>query len=391
MTGAAVAMMVAGSALSCATSAPHAREAPVARFGRVAVAYSGARIDPRHEARRLAVWIAQGPARRQLAAMRRVPTPALALLYKEAIYADLSNRSRADAAGNPGGVSAREVRAHPAWVLRDAGGRQIRNPSYAPYALLDIGDPSYQRAWAANVARQARRDGWSGVFADDLALALTGASAVPARYPTPGAWQAAVRRFVAATGPRLRRAGIRIVTNTSSGVSFPGARRALVRLADGTMEEGWMRPDGDARSPLATTPGAWDRQLEELADAERAGKLFIAELPASGGDRRAVRYALASFLLAADGHGVFAVSGAPPHRRALWFSDYERARRLGQPLAAASTLAQGLRARRFERGLVLVNPTTGTIAVRPGEFPGLDVPSELPPATGLIVQSASTG
>lgn len=392
--GALVAFALVDGAASCATSAPHAHRAearvPVARFARVAVSYESARFDPRREARRLDLWIAQGLGRRYVRTMRTTRSSAQALLYKEAIYADMSNPNSAAAIDNPGGVSAREVRAHPSWLLRDPSGRPVHSASYAPYELLDVGDPDYQRAWAANVIRQTKRDRWSGVFADDLSLALSGTSSPPARYPTPEAWQDAVRRFVMAVRPRLRRAGIRLVTNTSSGVTFPAARRALVRLTDGTMEEGWMRPDGDANAPLVTSPGTWDRQLEELADSERAGRTFVAELPAADSDRRAVRYALASFLLRAGGHGVFAVSGDPPHRRALWYGDYDRARRLGRPSGAASELAGGVWVRPFERGLVLVNPTDGRLSAQPGELPRSARPRarrtiELPPTSGLVL------
>jgi hypothetical protein len=100
-------------------------------------------------------------------------------------------------------------------------------------------------------------------------------------------------------------------------------RKELLQWVDGTMEEGWMRPSVDHSAPLATA--AWPKQLAEAQDAEAAGKLFLAELPADSSDHQAIRYGLASLLLVANGQSSYGVSGNPSHTTEQWFARLDAA------------------------------------------------------------------
>ena len=364
-------------------------EVDVVRFQRTATVHDGAVFDPAREGPRNALWVAQGSHADLIAPFRAANAGILAALYKEAIYSDARNSEPGSGRDNPGAVAYAEADpSHPDWFLTDAAGARITSTRYSGYQLMDIGNPGYQAAWAQNAIDQAKRDGWDMVFADDLGLALYSTSAVPAKYPDATAWQGAVRSFLQAVYPRVRAAGLRLVANMVSGVTYPTVRKEMLQWVDGTMEEGWMRPSVDRSAPLATA--AWAKQIAEAEDAEEAQKLFLAEVPASATDVQAVRYGLASFLLVAGGSSSFGVSGSPSHTTEQWFPEFDTARALGAPVSAVATLANQVRRRDFAAGTVLVNPTTATQTVTlDGTYSGSGLSGvgqvTMPPTTGLVL------
>ena len=361
----------------------------VALFQRVAVNYSTNSFNPFVEAPRNRAWIAHGFRSNLIADYRAANPSIVSAVYKETIYTDAGNSRAGSDPSNPGGVSYSDANAdHPEWFLTDSTGARIAYSGYSSYTLMDIGDPGYQAAWAQNVIAQATRDGWDTVFADDLGLALYSTSAKPVKYPDATAWQGAVRSFLQGVYPKLRAAGVRLVVNMVSGVTYPTVRREMLQWVDGTMEEGWMRPNVDRTAPLATA--AWPKQLAVAQDHEAAGKLFLAELPAAGSDTQAIRYGLASLLLVAGGRSSFDVSGSPSHTTEQWFPEFDTARALGAPAGAYATLASGVRRRDFASGVVLANPTTSeqTVALG-GSYSGSGLSGvssvTLGPTSGLVL------
>jgi hypothetical protein len=143
-----------------------------------------------------------------------------------------------------------------------------------------------------------------------------------------------------------------------------------------------MRPSVSAGAPLASAPGDWNRQLQQLVYAESRDRLFLAELPASARDGRAVRFALTTFLLGAGGSSSFGVAGRPEYTRPLWFRDYERALALGRPLGPARPDGNSVWHRAFQHGDVIVNPTlVARWAAPAARGPAI----RLAPQTGTIV------
>jgi hypothetical protein len=364
-------------------------ERQVVRFHRTATAYDGATFDPAIEGPRHNLWIAQGSHSGLIAPFRAANPAIVSGLYKEAIYTDADNPRAATDPSNPGGVAYTDAdTSHPEWFLKDAGGNRITYNGHADYTLMDIGDPGYQAAWASNVITQAKRDGWELVFADDLGLALYATSGMPVKYPDPTAWQGAVKSFLQAVHPKLAAAGLKLVANVVSGVTYPAVRKELLQWVDGTMEEGWMRPSVERTALLATA--AWPKQLAEAQDAEQAGKLFLAELPATSSDTRAVRYGLATYLLAAGGMSSYDVSGSPSHTTEQWFAEFDTALQLGPPAGSATRLDSGVYRREFAAGAVLVNPTTASQTVDlGGRFSGSGLSGvsdvTLEATTGLVL------
>src|SRR4029079_12780041 len=56
----------------------------------------------------------------------------------------------------------------PEWFLRDTAGSRIESRAYHDLWLMDVGSPTYQRAWLRNVAAEIERSGWDGVALDDV-------------------------------------------------------------------------------------------------------------------------------------------------------------------------------------------------------------------------------
>ena len=166
-------------------------------FHRTAVSYDAATFDPSLEATRERLWITHGLHSGLIPRFRRLNPGITSLLYKQAIYSDGRNARAASDRSNVGGIGYADAEAnHPDWFLLNSSGQRITYRRYSGYHLMDIGNASYQDALAKNAITQAKRDGWTGVFADDLALALYSTSATPAKYPNPTAWQGAVRSFL---------------------------------------------------------------------------------------------------------------------------------------------------------------------------------------------------
>jgi hypothetical protein len=392
-------MACSALALAALAAAGHstraaASGAPVALFHRAAVAYGGETFpNVAQDAQERSLWIAQGYHANLIPQYAAANPSIKSFLYKESIFTDSHTTQSATDQGNASGVDYAQASAHPRWFLLDANGNRITNSGFAPYYLMDIGNRNYQNTWAANAITQAKRDGWSGVFADDLGLALYNTRVMPVKYPTPAAWQGAVQSFIKRVGLQLHAAGLLLITNTCGGVTYPTVRSSWLQYVDGMMEEGWMRPTTDHNQALANAAGSWKTQLDELADAEAQGKYYLAEMPADTSDVAGIRYGLATFLLAANGTGSYDVSGTQSYANPIWQSpDFDNARALGSP-TGSYTVANGVYSRSFANGVVLVNPSSSTQTVSlGGSYSGsglTDVSSvTLAPSTGVVLDNA---
>src|SRR5215218_1447461 len=101
------------------------------------------------------------------------------------------------------GVSCDQADKHPGWYLRDSTGRKITFMDYPWLYAMDLGKPSYQRAWAHNVVNELVRNGYDGVWMDNTDTTMKYDFAnYPAKYPTNRAWRAATRS--ARRGPQRR-------------------------------------------------------------------------------------------------------------------------------------------------------------------------------------------
>jgi hypothetical protein len=320
----------------------------------------------------------------------------MCLLYKEGLFTE-SNASSSVSASSPGYVSGVSYfyanSSHPEWFLTDGSGSRIHNPGYSSYWEMDVGNSAYQNSWAQSVITEAKQYGWNGVFADDLACWAYNTSATSTKYATRAAWQAAVQSFISNVGTQLHAAGLKLISNSSACVGYPSVLHNFAAAEDGVMEEGWMRPSVDPSASLATaSSGSWTNQLSELSDAETNHKYYVAELPSNTTDTQAIRYGLATQLLAAGGYSAFDISGSDmgSYSTAFWSPDYSTAQQLGAPAGGYYKLSNGVYRRDFANGTVLVNPTGSTQTANLGaSYTGSGLTSAttatMAPETGLLL------
>jgi hypothetical protein len=261
------------------------------------------------------------------------------------------------------------------WVLKDANGANIVNVAYG-HVLGDFGNPAYQRAFVANVAAFLKRTKNDGIFLDDVIgapVSFTGGP-LPARYPTPDAWENAMVSFVAAAGKGLQARGYYLLVNPSKFVSgdvrsdtaelMTGFWRRLAPHVDGFMSEYWMQNAVDITQRRAIGPAWYEnwtgwQSLQRVAQS--AGTDFFALFYATTTNVPAMRYARGVFLLDWNGRG-----------GALMFEPTDRAdpfhpmwvKQVGLPVSSKSQRRPGVWQRRFQKALVIVNATTQPTTVR---------------------------
>jgi hypothetical protein len=292
----------------------------------------------------------------------------------------------------PQGVRCPDVQAnHPDWFLTDGSGVRLNSSGYPWLWLMDIGNPSYQAAWADGVIAEAKANGWDGVFMDDTNSSLKYHFDVArvARYPSNASWTAATRSMLAAVGPRIREAGLLAIANVCCPREQRGIWKDWLPYLSGALDEMFTKWGNDPSIGYIWDWGAdgWAAQLEEVREAEAQGKYFLGVAHSRADDARAATYGLATMLLAAQGRSSFSL--AQDYTSETWFADYDRALQLGEAAGPYSRLGLVYR-RDFARGTVLVNPSQSTVHVELGgsytAAGGAVVHSvSLPPTTGTIL------
>lgn len=293
-----------------------------------------------------------------------------------------------------------------AWYLKDQGGSYVQSVGeWGGQYLMDPSRPGWVRDRVRTCRRFLRESGYDGCMVDVLGLApLSGSftTGVPIDPRTGARWEPAdwleATADLAAAVKRAVEPSIVIANGLSSGGAYfsdeaPTSR--LVRDIDGGIAEAWLR---GARSDPRHFPSVpiWRANVDMLIDAALAGKtvmtltkLWVETDPST--TRRWYRFALASFLLGTNGSAYFGFSAArdePPTKPLEADVD------LGTPLDRYRRAGAAF-VRRFEDGIVIVNPTDAPVPVSiPGSFTTLDgtrVHDRLvaPPHSGEILHEAS--
>jgi hypothetical protein len=269
----------------------------------------------------------------------------------------------------PGGTSSSGVNfseantAHPEWFLKEANGTRIAEEGYSWLWMADIGEASYQQQWTANVIHLLQSGPWDGVMMDDTNTTpkyhVSPQSRI-AKYPTDAAYQAAVRSMLAYAGPKIQAVGKLAIPNIGSWTAYPAVAKEWLQYVSGGEDEmfvKWSSVPGEGYR----SAGDWKAQLEEARSTEAMGKRFLAITQAEPTDTRAMRYGWASALLDGNGHTAFLTGDTTGYNAEAWSSEYEVA--LGEPTAEATEIGAGVWARRFQDGLVLVNPSSAAAQV----------------------------
>jgi hypothetical protein len=256
------------------------------------------------------------------------------------------------------GVSYQEAdTAHPEWFLKDASGSRINFMGFSWLYAMDVGNAAYQQAWANNVVNELVKNGWDGVFMDNTDTTMrSDFPEYPAKYQTDTQWQAATASALAYIGPRIQAAGKLAVPNIGGWGGNPSVGRSWLQYVSGAMDEMFLKWGTTAGTGYADA-GRWANQLGSLEYAQQQGKDYLAVTHSSASDGAAARYGWATVLLGASGHAAYTM--APDYSTDTWFPEYDYA--IGDPTGAESTDSNGVHRRVFQNGIVVVNPTAGTL------------------------------
>jgi Hypothetical glycosyl hydrolase family 15 len=243
---------------------------------------------------------------------------------------------------------------HPEWFLLNKTGQRAQYTDNGLY-MMDMGSATYQQSWAKGAIATAKRDGFDGVYMDDVNLAPShGTNGILAKY-TDAQYEAAVQSFVAAVGPMFKAAGLVIGANV--GAANPWDTTALAESKQMAPHlsiynhEFWLRFSG---SPLMS--GAeWLTSIQMQEAIEATGTSFTGLISSATTDTQAQRYARGTFLLGWDGKRGSALTydpmtNADPYSPE-WTTD------VGTPTGTRYAVGVGWR-RQFSGGTVIVDPSS---------------------------------
>jgi Hypothetical glycosyl hydrolase family 15 len=355
-----IALLVAAGALTFGVAlAPGVAEAAVVGHVRVAIDSNASFPNYAWTADHEQVVVLPSWDLGQLYALKAASPNVKVLMYKNVSAASSSFSGDGDISS---GVSYTQAASN-GWLLRNTNGSPFTFQGYSWLWAVNVGSSSYQQAWTTDVLNELRSAPWDGVLLDDVNPTIRYHYCVScvAEYPSDTRYASAMGSFVENVGPRLRAAGKLAIANLGSWSSYSSVVDPWLKYLGGAMDEEFVKW-GDQPGSGYAGPGMWAIQLQELKDTEKAGKLFIGITHSSNGDARAAVYGYATELLEGDGKAEFAMTG--DYSGEPWFSEYNY--KLGSPVGAYSEKSSGVYERRFQSGLVVVNPTLDRVTVSLG-------------------------
>lgn len=273
---------------------------------------------------------------------------------------------------------------HPDWVTRDASGEVVlsRPGNY----VLDITNPEVRTWLVEAIETSVDEVGYDGVYLDVLGSFFSerfySARPVMGGAPlTDAAWRdasiALINEVRSATGKPVVINGFGL----QSGKNYQDHKRdsdMLIEVSDGVQIEHFTRT-GSMDLAQSKNAMAWHQDVEFLASVSSQNKLVLVntrvkEFSSGPGRERTSDFALASFLVGAEGPALFQFGGQGAGDQAADMKGTVTA--LGAAVGPAEQLG-GAMIRRFAGGTVAANPTRSPVAF---EFDGETV--MLPPGQG---------
>lgn len=277
-------------------------------------------------------------------------------------YKDASSTRSYDSNPNhsllPTGVSYQTAMS--TWFLTDSSNRRLQYSGYSGHWQMDVGNGGYQAEWATNVVQMKRNwPVWDGILVDNLLWEADSYhdGVVSPKYPSDAAMQTAYKSFLGNVTPTLRSAGLLVIGNLSNARLGLGRWDAYTQYLDGGWDEWWLTFSDTNILPEYTE--GWTRQVREITDNDRVGKITLVSPHMSVGTLgvRAFTYALASYYIGIGKNTKAAFMpvsrtdgyGAP----SVWSA--EQSYDLGQPTQDGYSKLGPCYLRTFERGVVVVN------------------------------------
>jgi hypothetical protein len=260
------------------------------------------------------------------------------------------------------------------WFLKNQSGNSILATDGGDY-LMDEGNTGYQKSCLEHAISLAKPAGFNGIYWDDANPAIyyiPSGQSVPS-YPTNTSWQSANESFLNYAEVQLHAQGLLSTANIGNvyGASDGHVWRQYSQYLDGSEEEAWMT----SSTTTENTTSAWLTQEGDDLWSEESGKLAFEHSYA--GNEAGNTYGLASLLLVASGESSYSTANSSSQGECYAgsgceanYAEYTTAEQLGTPSSAAtpaitsssSGAGTTVYSRKFANGLVIVNPTGGSLS-----------------------------
>ena len=243
---------------------------------------------------------------------------------------------------------------HPEWFLLNSSGQRIVYADYPSYYAMDIGNTAYQTAWLNGMVTQDKRDGFDGVWLDDVNTHPShGIDGTVQKY-TDSQYGSAMVNFVAAVAPGLRSNGLLSDANigvdpwNSAQMSLATSMAPYLSLVNREFLVRWN--DGALFSDAL-----WDSTMSFMDAFNATGTPITAICYGELSETQVMRYFRATFLLGWNGEAGSAVFYRPSTSVDPWSSEWTVD--IGSPVSARYAVGVGWR-RDFAGGTVVIDPSS---------------------------------
>jgi hypothetical protein len=261
------------------------------------------------------------------------------------------------------------VDTHEPWFWHNVKNERVASTSDGKL-LMNVSNTEFQKYWADSLVAQVRAGEYDAIFFDSASPALlqgeasagdprlAGTAVKDTSFAELGnqtfikAWES----WTAALDATLAREGIPLMPNT--GAFITSWDNTNYGLTAGIFSEGFADP--------SFAPSDWKASTNELLSLSRAGKIMILQnYLANADDVKKRLYYLGNYLLV-KGKATYLdyFAGGPLE----WYPEWDLD--LGSPLLTASTvddlMKNGVFRRDFQKGFVLVNPSSVAVDVALG-------------------------
>ena len=237
------------------------------------------------------------------------------------------------------------------------GGRRVLHCRWGWY-LTNPDDASWRARFTSDLRKEMGATRADGAFLDSASVPnYLGGSEFSPPLPALDAafertWTAKLNRWLPYVRARIRRP---VIANAGSWATTRD--RSDYSRIDGVMIEGFA---------VGLAPGDWELQMNRVLSLVRRGRIVIGQTYPAADDIATRMFALGSYLLVKGSRTFINLEvGSQPE----WFPEYDLD--LGRattppPTRITALRSRGAYVRRYERGLVLVNPAEAPVTVALG-------------------------
>jgi hypothetical protein len=239
---------------------------------------------------------------------------------------------------------------HPDWFLLDENGERIKSGKNNYY--MDPGNEGYRAFWLQRARELQETYGWDSIFLDNVeasrAKVLDNNGSI-AKYPDDKSFQHAVEGFLAYIRQNYFQPKNKLVYANIVSVNDVDVWKSYLRYVDGVMMESFATTYSDGYPAREE----WEQEMNQAAEALAENKILILVAQGKQEDTQLQDFALASYLLVANGNAYFRYTNSDSYRDLWLYENYNID--LGMPKGNAYKYKGGWR-RDFANGYVAVKP-----------------------------------